>query len=109
MWSRDVCSKAWLLLWRAGSNPSLREEGPSLRSGSRRLRQLLHGMGSISHRFTTPMDQWRTDFIARRKVERMSAWAKDQFELPNHLSEISGGPGVGSPRKAELAGARGDK
>jgi len=62
----DVYSKAWLLLWRAGSNPSLREEGPSLRGGSRRLRQLLHGMESISHRFTTPMDQWRTDFIARR-------------------------------------------
>src|SRR5713101_5557612 len=66
MWSMDVYSKAWLLLWRGGSNPSLREEGPSLRSGSTRSRQLLHGMGSISHRFATPMDQWKTDFIARR-------------------------------------------
>src|SRR4029077_705192 len=70
MWSFDVYSKAWLLLWRAGSNPSRREEGPSLRSGSRRLRQLLHAMESISHRFTTPMDQWRTDFIARRNGRR---------------------------------------
>src|SRR6266849_1395537 len=68
MWSMDVYSKAWLSLWRAGSNPSPREEGSSLRSGSRRLRPLPHGMGSISHRSTTPMDQWRTDFIARRKA-----------------------------------------
>src|ERR1700676_1287676 len=66
MWSMDVYSKAWLLLWKAASNPSLREEGPSLRSGSRKWRPLRHGMGSISHRFTTPMDPWRTDFRARR-------------------------------------------
>src|SRR5712664_4463883 len=66
MSSMDVYSKAWLLLSMAGSNPSQGEEGPSLRSGSRRLRQLLHAMGSILHRFTTPMDQWKTDFIARR-------------------------------------------
>src|SRR5712671_4917488 len=66
MWSMDVCSKVWLSLSMVGLNPSLREEGPSLGSGSRRWRQLLRGMGSISHRFTAPMDQWRTDFIARR-------------------------------------------
>jgi hypothetical protein len=24
------------------------------------------GLGSISHRFTTPLDQWRADLIARR-------------------------------------------
>src|SRR5947209_7483279 len=66
MWSMDVCSKAWLLLSRAASSPSLREEGPSLRSGSRRLRPLPRGMGSFSHRFTTPMVQSRTELIARR-------------------------------------------
>src|SRR6267154_5257981 len=60
MWSMDVCSKVWLSLSMVGLNPSLREEGPSLGSGSRRWRQSLHGMGCISHRFTTPMDQWRT-------------------------------------------------
>jgi hypothetical protein len=27
---------------------------------------LRHAMRSISHRFTTPMDPWKTDFIARR-------------------------------------------
>src|SRR5271167_1983520 len=64
MWSTDVYSKAWRLLWRAGSNPSRGEEGPSLGSGSRRSRQLLHGTASILHHFTTPADQWRTDFIA---------------------------------------------
>src|SRR5690349_8567089 len=66
MSSTDVSSKAWLLLWRAGLNPSLREEEPSLRSASRRWRQLLHGTESISHRFTTPMDQWSKKLIASR-------------------------------------------
>src|SRR5712692_6111181 len=88
MSSMDVYSKAWLLLWRGGSNLSLREEGLSLRSGSRRWRQLPLGMGSISHRFTTPMDRWRTDAIARRNGREVSAWAKDQVELPNLLFEI---------------------
>src|SRR5216684_3531708 len=84
----DVCSKAWLLLWSAGSNPSLREGDSSLRSGSRKWRQLLHGMGSISHRFTAPMDRWRTDLMPDGMVERMSPWAKDQVELSNLLFEI---------------------
>src|SRR5713226_9563298 len=66
MWFMAVYSKAWLLLWNTGSSLSLREEDSSLRSGSTRLRQLPYGMESISHRFTTPMDQWSTDFIARR-------------------------------------------
>src|ERR1700730_11009515 len=66
MWCMDVCSKAWLLLLRAGSNPSLREEDSLLRSGSRRLRQLLHGTGSISHRFITRVDQWKTELLPRR-------------------------------------------
>src|SRR5580692_9949760 len=62
MWFMAVYLKAWLLHWNIGSSLSLREEDSSLRSGSTRLRQLLHGMGSISHRFTTLMDQWRTKF-----------------------------------------------
>src|SRR5207249_8029378 len=66
MWFMAVYSKAWLLLWNTGSSLSLKEEDSSLRSGSTRLRQLLHAMGSILHRFTTPMDQWKTEFIARR-------------------------------------------
>src|ERR1700687_2191406 len=74
MWSTDVYWKAWLLLSKAGSSPSLREEDSSLRSGSRRWRQLLHAMESISLRFTTPMDHWRrTDFIARRNG-RQDEW-----------------------------------
>src|SRR6266850_5116149 len=77
MWSMGVYSKASLLLWRAGSNPSLGEEDSSLRSASRRWRQLPRGMESISPRFTTPMDQWRTNFIARRNGR--------EVELP-HLS-----------------------
>jgi len=40
------------LAWNTGSSLSLREEYSSLRSGLPRLRQLPHGMGSISHRFT---------------------------------------------------------
>src|ERR1700682_1501797 len=70
----DVYSKGWLLLSRGGSNLSLKEEDSSLRSGSRRLRQLPHGMGSILHRFTTPMDQWKwkMGFIARRN------WPEDE-------------------------------
>src|SRR6266540_987727 len=66
MWSMDVCSKAWLSPWSAGSNLSPGEEGPSLRSAWGRSRRLPHAMESISHRSTTPMDQWRTDVIARR-------------------------------------------
>src|ERR1700694_5288528 len=88
MSSMDVYSKAWLLLSMAGSNPSHGEEGSSLRSGSRRWRQLLHGMGSISHRFTMPTDHWRTDLMPDGMVERMSPWAKDQVELSNLLFEI---------------------
>src|SRR6202163_1434803 len=87
MWSMDVYLKAWLLLWRAASNPSLREEGSSLGSGSRRWRQSLHGMGSISHRFTMPTDHWRTDLMPDGMIERMSAWAQDQVELSNLLFE----------------------
>jgi hypothetical protein len=52
------------------------------------LRQLRHGMGSISHRFTMPTDHWRTDLMLDGMVERMSPWAKDQVELSNLLFEI---------------------
>src|SRR5579864_7359804 len=75
MWSIAVYSKAWLLLWNTGSSLSLREGGSSLPSGSRRWRTLLHGMGSISHRFTMPTDHWRTDLMSDGTVERMSPWA----------------------------------
>src|SRR5713101_7066886 len=88
MWSMDACLKAWLLHWRGGSNLSLREEGSSLRSGSRGWRPLRHGMGSISHRFTMPTDHWRTDLMLDGLVERMRPWAKDQVELSNLLFEI---------------------
>src|ERR1700730_10401718 len=81
MWFMAVYSKAWLLLWNTGSSLSLWEEDSSLRSGSTRLAQLLHGMGSISHRFTMPTDHWRTDLMPDGMVERMSPWAKDQAEL----------------------------
>src|SRR5271165_914682 len=66
MWSMDVCSKAWLWPLKADSNPSLGEEGLSLRNGSRRSRPSPHGMAFISRRFTTPKDQSKTNFIARR-------------------------------------------
>src|ERR1700730_268669 len=82
MWSMDVYLKAWLLLWRGGSNLSLRAEGSSRRSGSRRSRQLLHDMGSISHRFTTPMDQWRTDFIAIRMGLRRKEYEHSCMDQP---------------------------
>src|SRR5713101_9221394 len=96
MWFMAVYSKAWLLLWNTGSSLSLREEDSSLRSESRRWRQSLHGMASISHRFTTPMDQWRTDLMPDGMVERMSPWAKDQVEPSNLLFEIGlGGLSVG--------------
>src|SRR3982074_3531845 len=96
MWFMAVYSKAWLLLWNTGSSLSLREEDSSLRGGSTRLRQLLHGMGSISHRFTMPTDHWRTDLMPDGMVERMSPWAKDQVELSNLLFEIGlGGLSVG--------------
>src|SRR6266446_4444038 len=72
MWFMAVYSKAWLLLLNTGSSLSLREEDSSLRSGSTRLRQLLHGMGSISHRFTMPTDHWRKDLMPDGMVERMS-------------------------------------
>src|SRR6267142_4455838 len=75
MWFMAVYSKAWLLLWNTGSSLSLREEDSSLRSGSTRLRQLLHGRGSISHRFTMPTDHWRTDLMPDGMVGRMSPWA----------------------------------
>src|SRR5207249_7764829 len=88
MWFMAVYSKAWLLLWNTGSSLSLREEDSSLRSGSTRLRQLLHGRGSISHRFTMPTDHSRTDLMPDGMVERMSRWAKDQVELSNLLIEI---------------------
>src|SRR5216684_8760077 len=88
MWFMAVYSKAWLLLWNTGSSLSLREEDSSLRSGSTRLRQLLHGMGSISHRFTMPTDHWRTNLMPGGMVEWMSPWAKDQVELSNLLFEI---------------------
>src|SRR6266705_1058763 len=90
MWFMAVYSKAWLLLWNTGSSLSLRVEDSSLRSGSPRLRQLLHGMGSISHRCTMPTDHWRTDLMPDGMVERMSPWAKDQVELSNLLFEIVG-------------------
>src|SRR5439155_20296131 len=88
MWFMAVYSKAWLLLWNTGSSLSLREEDSSLRSGSTRLRQLLHGRGSISHRFTMPTDHSRTDLMPDGMVERMSPWAKDQVGLSNPLIEI---------------------
>src|SRR5580693_3810311 len=66
----DACSKAWPSLWRGGSNPFLREEGSSLQSVSRRWRQLPPGMESISHRFTTPKDQWKSPF--HRKVQSLT-------------------------------------
>src|SRR4029077_5959277 len=88
MWFTAVCSKAWLLLWNTGSSLSLREEDSSLGSGSTRLRQLLHGMGSISHRFTMPTDHWRTDLMPDGMVERTTPWAKDQVELSNLVFEI---------------------
>src|SRR5882724_6799185 len=72
MWFMAVYSKAWPLLWNTGSSRSLREEDSSLRSGLPRLRQLLRGMGSISHRFTMPTDHWRTDLMPDGMVERMS-------------------------------------
>jgi predicted amino acid dehydrogenase len=50
--------------------PFSQGRGPSLRSGSRRWIQLLHGMGSILHRFTTPMDQWRTAFHCQMEWPR---------------------------------------
>src|SRR4029077_15520414 len=88
MWFMAAYSKAWLLLWNTGSSLSRREEDSSLRSGSTRLRQLLHGMGSVSHRFTMPTDHWRTDLMAVRMVERMSPWAKFKVELSNLLFHI---------------------
>jgi Domain of unknown function (DUF4386) len=55
---------------------------------------LLHGMGSISHRFTTPMDQSRTKFIARRNGRH--SWGGS--EMTNPIPEAS-------PRfKARIAG-----
>src|SRR5271170_1976715 len=74
MWSMDVYSKAWLLLWNTGSSLSLREEDSSLRSVSTRWRQLLHVMGSISHRFTMPTQGvWALLFLKRLANE--AKWA----------------------------------
>src|SRR5260370_4795944 len=96
MWFMAVYSKAWLLLWNTSSSLFLREEDSSLRSGSTKLRQSLHGMGSISHHFTMPRDHWRTDLMPDGMVERMSPWAKDQVELSSLLFEIGwGGLSVG--------------
>jgi len=80
MWFMAVYSKASLLLWRGGSNPSREEEGPSLQSGSSRSRQLRNGMGYVLHRFTTPMDPWRMDSFATRRFERMSAVGRNDPE-----------------------------
>src|SRR5580704_3854450 len=102
MWFMAVYSKAWLLLWNTGSSLSPREEDSSLKNGSMRLRQLPHGMGSISHRFTMPTDHWRTDLMPDGMVERMSPWAKDQVELSNLLFEIGLGGLSVEPTLAEL-------
>src|SRR2546422_2169447 len=73
MWFMAVYSKAWLLLWNTGSSLSLREEDSSLRSGSTRLRQLLHGRGSISHRFTMPTDHSRTDLRSEEHTSELQS------------------------------------
>ncbi len=52
------------------------------------IETMLHGMGSISHRFTMPTDNWRTNLMPGGMVERISPWAKDQVELSNLLFEI---------------------
>src|SRR6202161_4726423 len=62
MWSMDAYSKAWLLLWTAALNPSLKEEDLLLRSEWWRWRRLPLGTEFISHRSTMPMDRWITDF-----------------------------------------------
>src|SRR5579864_5933391 len=84
MWFMAVYSKAWLLLWNTDSSLSLREGGSSLPSGSTRWRQLPHGMGSISHRFTMPTDHWRTDLMPDGMVERLSLWAVEELSVYKH-------------------------
>src|ERR1700722_12341338 len=88
-----VSLKAWLWPWNTGLSPSLREEDSSLRSESKRLQQWLHGMGSISHRFTMPTDPWRTDpwrtdLMREERIERMSPWARVQVKRSKRLFEI---------------------
>src|SRR5690349_3423264 len=103
MWSMDVCSKVWRWLWKAGSNRSLRDEGPSLPSGSRRWRQLLQSMESISRRFTTPMDQYKERRNDRVFCRIASDRARDDIDDP--ANGLVGAPRiVGEP--FDLYGAR---
>src|SRR5271155_677021 len=90
MWSTDVFSKAWPLLWRAASSLFPKEEGSSLRGGSRRWRQLLNAMASISLRFTTPTDPLKKDFIARRKTlgyRPQPTWRPCKIRTPSFVYE----------------------
>src|SRR5580704_2706573 len=87
----DVYLKGWLLHWRGGSNPSLREEGSSLRSASRRCRPLRLGMGSISHRFTMPTDHWRANLTPVGMVERRASGHSRSCHVRADLMERTAG------------------
>jgi hypothetical protein len=77
----DVYSKAWLLLWSAGSNPS-QGRGFITQERVEEIERLQHGTESILRHSTTPMDQWSTDLNASRHV-RQDERAKDQVEALN--------------------------
>src|ERR1700747_2026040 len=66
MWSTDVFSRAWLLLWRVALSPSRRVEGSSPQSASLKLRPSPRDMESIWRRSRTPMGRSSANPSIRR-------------------------------------------
>src|SRR6266566_2876546 len=87
MWSTDVFSRAWLLLWRVALSPSRRVEGSSPQSASLKLRPSPRDMESIWRRSRTPMGRSSANSSIRRN-RREDGLPVMSAHLPNERRDL---------------------